>query len=249
MRRTRIARGAAALLLLGAAAAAMVLPGCQTRPEAPAVPAPVVGNAVTTADKPAAGGKIAAIPVDLTASYTTPASYFDSITQFPEWKTVPRGFHVFGHVPLQIGGMICLWGSENAERGLVFPQQRLGISISQKFDTLYVYHGVFYGSPDGTPVYELVFRYADGVSATNQILYGADLIEWHVPRTEPVAGPTGPNSILAWHGDISPSSPAQPLRFTLTAIKNLRPEAEVATVDLYSCRSKSAPCILAFSTK
>lgn len=246
---TKIARGEGAVLLLEAAAAMMLLSACGTGTETP-------GGATAEHLKPApaameatAGEQIAATPVDMTGSYTTPASYFDQITQFPAWKTVPRGLQVFGHVPLQIGGMICLWGSENAERGLVFLQQRLGIPIHQKFDTLYVYHGVFYPSADGTPVYELVFRYADDSSATNQIRYKDDLIDWYAPRTEPVEGPTGANSILAWHGDVSPEAPAQPVRFTLTAIKNQKPGIEVATVDLYSCKSKSAPCILAFSTK
>jgi hypothetical protein len=247
--KTKIAASAAAVLLLGTVAAVMLVPSCRTGEETPGGPAPEAGNPLTPAGEAGAGEKIAATPVDMTASYTTPASYFDNITQFPAWKTVPRGYQVFGHVPLQIGGMICLWGGGNAERGLVFPEQRLGIPIHQKFDMLYVYHGVFYPSPDGTPVYELVFRYADGTSATNQILYGADLIDWYAPRSEPVAGPTGPNSILAWHGDVSPSATGQAVRFSLTTVRNRKPGVEVGTIDLYSCKSQSAGCILAFSTR
>jgi hypothetical protein len=94
----------------------------------------------------------------------------------------------------------------------------------------------------------LVFRYADGSSATNQILYGTDVLDWYTTRGQPVAGPTGPNSKLAWHGDASASAPVQPVRFCLTAVKNPKPAVEVATIDLYSCKSRTAACILAFST-
>jgi hypothetical protein len=75
-----------------------------------------------TGGRRAIANHIAAL-VDMTASYTTPASYFDKITQFPAWKTVPRGFQTFDHVPLQIGGMICLWGGGNAKMGLIFPNR------------------------------------------------------------------------------------------------------------------------------
>jgi hypothetical protein len=249
MMKIKIARVTAAVILLEVAASVILLPACRTGSEGRGGPAPELGKPVPPAGEARGSETIPAIPIDLTASYTTPASSFDGITQFPAWTTVPRGFQVFGHVPLMIGGMICLWGQENAEIGLVFPEERLGIGINQEFDTLYVYHGVFRVSPDGTPVYELVFNYADGTSATNEMRYGVDVLDWNTPRTEPVAGPTGTNSILAWHSDVSPANPVQPVRFCLTAIQNPRSGVKVATIDLYSCKSRSAPCILAFSTK
>jgi hypothetical protein len=243
--RTKIAAGVAAVLLLEGAFAVMIFQqttGNQTAGNQ------TIGNQATPEGESPAGAKIPATPVDMTASYTTPASSFDHITQFPAWTTVPRGLHVFGNVPFQIGGMICLWGGGNADQGLVFPEQCLGIVVNQKFDTLYVYHGAFYTSPTGTPVYELVFRYADGSSATNQILYGTDVLDWYTARGQPVAGPTGPNSKLAWHGDASANAPVQPVRFCLTAVKNRKPAVEVTAIDLFSCKSRTAPCILAFST-
>ena len=104
-------------------------------------------------------------PVDLTANYGTPASYFPKITSFPAWGTVPTGFQVFDNVPLQIDGMMCLWGEANAKQlKIIFPEQITGIPVNQKFETLYVYHGAFFSSPDQTPICELVFRYEDGSS-------------------------------------------------------------------------------------
>jgi len=116
-------------------------------------------------------------PVNLTAHYYAPSSGFDTISGFPAFKTIPRGFQVFGGVPLQIDGMICLWGSGVATKfGLVFPTEVVGIDVRQRFETLYVYHCGWVDSPRGTPVCDIVFRYADGSSATNQLRYGSEVI-------------------------------------------------------------------------
>ena len=171
---------------------------------------------------PPAGAPFAnhiAVPLDMTASYTTPASYFDQITSYPAWKSVPRGFQVFDNVPLDIGGMICLWGGGNAKINLNFPEQILGIAVNQKFQTLYVYHGSFFASPDKTPVCGVVFRYEDGSSVTNELLYGTDMLDWTAGRAAKVAGPSGPNSKLAWVGGTFTPGAKQPLRLCLTAIE------------------------------
>ena len=191
-----------------------------------------------------------ATPVDLTAYYTTPASRFDQINGFPGWNSVPRGSQMFDRVPLQIGGMICLWGGGNAQKlNIIFPEQVPGIPLNRKFETLYVYHGAFFKSPDGTPVCEVVFRYDDGSSVTNYLRYGDDILDWIAKRNaEGVIGPTGPNSKLAWvNGSFTPGQ-IQPLRLCLTALENPKPYLPVTTIDLYSCKSWTAPCIMAMTT-
>ena len=190
-----------------------------------------------------------AAPLSLTTNYTTPASYFDSITRFPAWKTVPRGPQVFDGVPLDIEGMICLWGEGNATKlHIIFPEARLGIAMNKKFDTLYVYHGCFFTSDAGTPVCAVVFRYADGTSVTNQMLYGDDFIDWMTKKgEEPIAGPTAERSRLAWVGGSSSTNSFRPLRLCLTAIENPQPTVEVTTVDLYSLKSRTAACIMAMT--
>ncbi len=200
----------------------------------------------------AAGQKIIAdklaTPLDLTTNYTTPADYFPQITRFPGWKTVPTGFQTFAHVPLQIGGMICLWGGGNATNlHIIFPEQRLGIAVNQKFETLYVYHGCFFRSPDGTPVCDVVFRYQDGSSATNQMRYGSEFLDWIAGKDRPDIGPTGEDSTLAWFGGSSSTNSVKPLRFCLTAIDNPQPTNEVSSIDLFSCKSRTAPCIMAMT--
>jgi hypothetical protein len=232
--RTSIVVGTVVLLALGAATAAFFLLN--------------IPHQITLAGGRRTIANHIAEPVNLTTPYTTPASYFDKITAFPAWTAVPRGFQVFANVPLQIDGMICLWGSGNAAMGLIFPEQITGIEMKRKFETLYIYHASFFASPNGTPVYEVVFRYDDGSSATNQICYGTDVLDWYANRGNKVIGPTGPNAKLAWHGVYSGSGNTQPLRFCLTAVNNPHPAVEVASIDLFSCKSRTAGCIHAFTT-
>ena len=119
------------------------------------------------------------LPLDLTGQYAQPASSLEDSSSY--WGEVPWEFQVFCHVPLQIDGIIYLWGAGNARSGAVYPEQVFGIPVNQKFETLYVYHCTFFNSPKDTPVYDLVFRYENGESATNTILYGVDTLDFNTP--------------------------------------------------------------------
>lgn len=175
-------------------------------------------------------------PVDLTSYY-----------QGPAWDFVPTGFQTFNNVPLQIDGVICLWGAGGTNRGSNFPEEVTGIPMGRKFETLYVYEGSFYGSPKGTPVYDIVFRYEDGSSATNQILYGQDVLDWYANRGKTVLGPTAKRSKLAWHGEADLGTRKQMLRFCLTAVENPFPGTTVTSIDLCSCKNRTVAVILAIT--
>lgn len=108
-------------------------------------------------------------PVDMTAKYMVPAYQFDTL-QTKGWHSVPSGFQVYDNVPFNVDGLVCLWGGRSAKGGLTLPEADTNIAVNQKFQTLYVYHAAFFASPDRTPVYDLVFNYADGSSATNQVI-------------------------------------------------------------------------------
>jgi hypothetical protein len=187
-----------------------------------------------------------AVPLDMTQRIQTPAVRFKNITQFPAWQSVPIGSQTFCNVPIQIDGMICLYGEGNAKMGLKFPEVWPDIPINQKFETLYVYHCTFMAVPTGTPVYDLVFRYEDGSSVTNEILYGKDVLDWYSFGAK-VAGPTAARSKLAWKGEADLGAKKQALRFCLTAVENPFPNVMVTTVDLYSRKTESAACIQAFT--
>ena len=193
-----------------------------------------------------AGGRRAianhtAAPLDLS---DRSASAFN---QSPVWEDTPIGFQVFHHVPLQIEGTLCLWGDGNTKMKDIFPEQILGIPVNQKFETLYVYHCTFYGSPNNTPVYDLVFRYEDDDSVTNTIRYGVDTLDFNSPGGKKIKGPTGPNSKVAWVGGSFTPDGKRPLLFCLTAINNPKPFLKVTSIDLFSCKNKSAGVVLALT--
>ena len=197
-----------------------------------------------------AGGRRAvanhtAVPLDLNDIYDRSASTFH---KSPVWEDTPIGFQVFHHVPLQIDGYQLLWGEGNAQTGGVFPEQVIGIAMNQKFETLYVYHCTFYGSPNNTPVYNLVFRYEDDFSVTNTIRYGIDTLDFNTPGSIKNAGPTGTNSKVAWVGGSFTPDGKRPLLFSLTAIENPKSFLKVTSIDLFSCKNKSAGVILALTT-
>jgi len=186
-----------------------------------------------------------ATPIDLTGHYAAPASAFEDSSSF--WGEIPWEFQVFRHVPLQIDGIIYLWGEGNAKAGADFPEEVTGIGVNQRFETLYVYHCTFFNSPKGTPVYDLVFRYEDGDSATNTLRYGIDVIDFNTPGGKKIVGPTGTNSRTAWIGSSFTADGKHPLLFSLTAIENRRPSVKVTSIDLFSCKNKSAGVVFALT--
>jgi RNA polymerase sigma factor (sigma-70 family) len=204
-----------------------------------------------------------ATPINLTAHYTEPVSFFNQITEYPvsgagPVPVAPVGFQVFDGVPLQIDGAFFLWGRQNAAGGLVFPEKALGIEVNQKFQTLYVYNTAWFPSPDNTPVCQVVFHYDDGSMATNQLLYGSDIVEWAAnsakkantptgPKFKTMNDPTGPNSKAVWVGGTRSLGQNRPVRFCLTAIANPHPSLTVTSMDWFTCRSQTSACIIAMT--
>ncbi|MEI8380450.1 MAG: hypothetical protein WCJ09_09990 [Planctomycetota bacterium] len=209
---------------------------------------PDVENPPKIADQ---GPKVAANtppePLDLTTRYQTPATAFDRIKDFP-WRDVPRNTQTFGNVPLEIGGMICLWGEENAKRGVKFPEEAKGIPVARKFDSLYLYHSGFFCSGSGSAVAKVVFQYADGSSATSELVDGTHLQDWFGGQEVPVL--KDPNSKMVWRGvnSMSTKTPPAQIRFFITEISNPRPADEITTIDLVSAKGKAAYVILAMTT-
>ncbi|MBM4077661.1 MAG: hypothetical protein FJ267_18695 [Planctomycetes bacterium] len=160
---------------------------------------------------------------------------------------MPHGSHTFLNIPLEIGGNLPLWGQMNANRGQVFAEKVTDIAVERTFESLYVYHATFFQSDEGTPVYDIVFRYSGGSFEKERVLYGDDVRDWyHFDGTE--ALPSDPRSKLAWHGYHAEGDVIQPLRFCLTAIDNPNPELKVMSIDLVSCKQASAGCVMAMTT-
>lgn len=196
--------------------------------------------------EPATG---AAKPVDLTGKYPVPLEKLTN-ANWLALKTIPVGHQVFRNVPFEIGGEIHLWGFGRATNNTsYYPECVPDIAVGRKFETLYVYHGSYYKSPDGTPVCWVVMRYADGSSATNTLSFGADILDWMVGGSEaPLRTPYATNSMLAWVGGKFSETQDNRLRFCMTALNNPHPDRIVSTIDLISCKTKTVPIILAMTT-
>ncbi len=204
------------------------------------------GRAADTAATPSSAAASAKIqPIDLTAYYMTPSSVFARITSNP-WRDVPIGAQTFNNVPVNIGGMFYLSGTAEIADGSHYPEQITGIKVAQTFDALYVYHCAWYDAPEGTPISQVVFNYADGTTATNKICYGTMVRDWYQKAGEPAFDATDPKSEVVWSGPNS-ALPGMKLRMFLTEMPNPKPAVSVTTLDIVSTDGRATSCILALS--
>jgi len=184
-------------------------------------------------------------PLDLVSFYDHDAS-FDAPGC---WQAVPRGLQTLANIPFRIGGVIELWGEGPAGIGRNYRESVEGIPATGKFQTLYILHATSFTTVEGTPIADVVFRYADGSSATNSIRYGTDSRDWWQPTAEHNPLPTNSASRVIWRGD-HPSLPdwVKTLRLFGSGIPNPKPESEVKCLDLVSTKSRVTWIVLALTT-
>ena len=183
--------------------------------------------------------------IDLTAFYMTPSSVFAQITSNP-WRDVPIGMQTFSNVPVNIGGMFYLSGTAEIADGSHYPEQITGVKVAQTFEALYVYHCAWYDAPEGTPISQIVFNYADGTTATNKICYGTMVRDWYQKAGEPAFDATDPKSEVVWSGPNS-ALPGMKLRMFMSEMANPKPTVAVNTLDVVSTDGRATSCILALS--
>jgi hypothetical protein len=186
------------------------------------------------------------VPIDLGTFYDVEQSTFNAPGC---WQAVPRGLQTLGNVPFQIDGLIQLWGRGPAGMGRNYRERVDNLPVSGKFETLYVLHGASFATEDGTPIAEVVIRYKDGSSATNQIEFGTHVRDWWQPRKEQHPTANEEHSKVVWRSNF-PGLPswAKSLRLFGTALPNPQPRKEVASVDLVSTKSQVTWVVLAITT-
>jgi hypothetical protein len=188
-----------------------------------------------------------ATPLDLTKHLHMKAENFAKIIRYP-WPAVPTGAQTFAGVPVNIQGALMTFGQRNADNGQKYPETITGIACGQKFETLYLLHGVFYEADSGEPAFDVVLNYPGGEKQTDTILCGEDTRDWYIKNpSEKERGPTAKRSTLAWTGSGKSGMRDQDIRFCLTAIENKYPDRLVETIDLVSAKNQTAGCILAIS--
>ena len=196
---------------------------------------------------PSSGTPKATNSLALDAFYNMPASSFTADNTFA-WPGLPRDVQIFSGVRFHVDGSAMLGGGTGWQEPYHFPEKRLGVPVHQKFASLYLFHFAEWSDPPGTPVYDLVLRYEDGSSVTNEIEYGTDIYDFYAPPND-TTEPSGTNSIVAWRGHFTVKSGVnQGLRAFVTELKNPTPSVEVVSLDLFSCKNKSVGCVLAITT-
>ena len=237
----------------GPAESKPIAPGPVDTPQSIAVPSASNQTAAETEDSAAAKDKPASAeqhgdPLDLTAYYGTPAAAFDKIESYP-WRDAPRGSKILGNISVEIGGMICLWGAANAERGLVFPQYVEGIQVGRKFEALYLLHATFHNSPAGTPVAHLILNYEDESFDSTVICCGTHVKDWLPNPTETLElGDPKSKVVFRNKSSMHPDTKPRELRFFITEIANKDPNQLVTSIDLVTAKENSASCILGMTT-
>ena len=184
-------------------------------------------------------------PLDLSRTYRATFERWEK-SSFP-WRAVPRGPLTLGNVPLDIGGMLPLWGEANAKRNMVYSERADDIPVNRKFETLYVYHATFFTSAEGAPVYDLNLLYADDSPTTITVCFGTHVRDWYQLPNERTSELADPQSKMVWRGE-HPDQPPIRLRFFITAIPNPKPALELKSLSLVSAKGNSAGCILAITT-
>jgi hypothetical protein len=216
--------------------------------EAAAKARAIAAQAASAKAAPGAVAKIDdATPLDLSKHLHMKAENFAKITRYP-WPAVPTDAQTFAGVPLNIQGAMMTFGQRNADNGQKYPETITGIACGQKFETLYILHGVFYEAAAGEPAFDVVLNYPGGEKQTDTILCGADTRDWYVnDPSEKERGPTAKRSTLAWTGTGKSGMRDQEIRFCLTAIDNKYQGRLVETIDLVSPKGPTAGCILAIT--
>ena len=182
-------------------------------------------------------------PIDLSKQFQYPASQFENATSFP-WPVVPQGAINILDVPFQIAGAIMFWGKENADRGMLFAEAVRDIKCQQSFESLYVLHGGFFKSDAGMPVLDVIFRYKNGDSHSDTMVYGGDVIDWYVKSDVKSQAPTSKRSLLAWVAQGTANGVPQRISLGMTEISNPRPDQIVESIDIVSSKGQTAGFVM-----
>ena len=164
-----------------------------------------------------------------------------NFTKLPPGRQTFAGgteFDVRGRIGLAIGAS-----------DLPFWRHVLDIPIAQKCRRLHILHGGWgemkREKRDGTEVGVYRLRYADGLQAEVPIIYGAHLRQIYESDYQE-ALVLDNNTKLAWVGELPDKNR---VRLFETAWENERPDVAIASVDLISRKTGTAPFLFAITVE
>lgn len=147
-----------------------------------------------------------------------------------------------GGASFDVQGVVQLAGRLEDQR---FPKAINRLPVGVAFQRLHLLHAANGRETEGATVATVVLRYADGQTARLPMLYGERVRDWRFTEYEPVRNP---NTVTAWTGNNAEARARnEALRLYRTTWDNPRPGHAVASLDVVSARSRSAPFVLAMT--
>ncbi len=157
--------------------------------------------------------------------------------------SMPRGRQKFADVEFDVRGVIQVTGTQAEFAGAAFPEAQSGIKVGRRCKRLHFLQGAGWRSEDGTTIGKYVLHYADGQTATLNVVYGIDVRDWWANDAEPRDAKA---ATVAWSGS-NPAAEASgtSIRLFKRTYENPKPDLTIETLDVLSAQADSAPFLIA----
>ena len=161
--------------------------------------------------------------------------------------SLPRGIQKLGGTEFDVRGVIQLTGSLAESAGAAFPVSQTGIKLGRKCKHLHFLQAAGWQAEDGKVIGKYVLHYTGGETATLNIVYGTDTIDWW--KSSGDAKPPK-SATVGWAG----SNPAtEALGSSLWLFKrtydNPKPDLRIDSLDFISSQAESAPFLVALTVE
>ena len=161
--------------------------------------------------------------------------------------SLPRGIQKLGGIEFDVRGVIQLTGTLAESAGAAFPEAQTGIKLGRKCQRLHFLQATGWQAEDGKVIGRYVLHYAGGETASLNVVYGADALDWWNAGAE--AKPPK-SATVAWTGS-NPAADAVggSLRLFKRTYDNPKPGLTVETLDFISTKAESAPFLVALTVE
>jgi hypothetical protein len=161
--------------------------------------------------------------------------------------SLPRGIQKLGGIEFDVRGVIQLTGTQAESAGAAFPEAQTGIKLGRKCKRLHFLQAAGWQAEDGKVIGRYVLYYAGGETASLNVVYGADALDWWNVGAE--AKPPK-SATVAWTGsNAAADAVGASLRLFKRTYDNPKPDLTVETLDFISSKAESAPFLVALTVE
>ena len=164
-----------------------------------------------------------------------------------EWA-MPRGRQVFDGTPFQMDGAVLLHATNAEQKAHPGRTNAIEIPVGRTFERVHLLAASDTNGTNHVPVARLRFSYADGSSATADLIYGEHLRGWQGPWHKAEPPLTDTNARVAWCGQNSVAATGDRyLRLYHVTLANPSPDKEVRSLALESAETQCGLLLLALT--